>query len=271
MALPLPDRLTKRGLGAIAAVVVALILAGCQVDPRVDIDVSPDGSGMVRVAVTLDAAAMAEIGDPSLVRLDDVRAGGWDVPAPETSTAGSVTFRASKRFASRDQLQPVLDEIGGSDPGGGLFRAFHLDVDDSWWSTAYSLSGSLHSTGSAEQFSDAEVAKTLDGLALGRTAEQITADLGGRPVSMVVSVHLPGEPTGTTESSIVVVGGAASEQAVMVSSTEQKSGPIWWFLGAIVAALIAAACVVLSRRHGGVTVSVSTVDPPVDPPDIDPA
>lgn len=238
-----------RVLSVVVVVVLALVLAGCRIEPRVDIDVAPDGSGIVRVRVRLDAAAAAEIGDPSLVRLDDIRAGGWDAPAPE-SAAGSVTFRASKRFASREQLQAVLHEIDGSDgAGGGLFRDFHLDVEDSWFSTTYSLAGSLHSSGSAEQFSDSDVAKTLDGFPLGRTPEQVTAELDGQPVSLVVAVHLPGDPTTSTDSSIVVAGGPAADQAASVTSVADKSGPIWWFLGAVVAALVATASLALARRR----------------------
>lgn len=90
VASPLPTRLMTRVLSVVVVVVLALVLAGCRIEPRVDIDVAPDGSGIVRVRVRLDAAAAAEIGDPSLVRLDDIRAGGWDARPRERCGIGDL-------------------------------------------------------------------------------------------------------------------------------------------------------------------------------------
>lgn len=241
MLSPFPAHLMLRALGVAA---VVLVLSGCRIDPRVDIDVDADGGGIVRVTVALDADAVAEIGDASLVRLDDIRRAGWDVPSPEPD-GGGVTFRASKRFASREQLQSVLDEVGGP---GGLFRGFHLDVDDSWTGTTYSLAGTLHSTGSVEQLSDVDVAKVLDGLPLGRTPGELATDVGTGEVRMVVAVHLPGGTTGSAESSVVVSGGNAGEQPLAISSELDKAAPVWWLVGSALAALVALGCLVVARR-----------------------
>lgn len=232
--------------------------AGCRVEPRVDVDVDADGSGRVRVTVALDREAQDRLGDVAQLRTADLTEAGWDVSAPEQDASGLV-LRASKAFRSRDDLPRVLGEVAG--PGGVLSDAT-LEIDDGWRSTTYRFAASLASSGSADQFSDSDLAAVLDGLPLGRTPDELAAD-GTGPVALDVVVHLPGETDGSSEQSVVVAGGAASSGAMSVTSEVSKSGPVWWFVGAVGAAL---AAVVLARRRRVVTVSAVAVDEDEVPP-----
>ena len=56
---------------------MAGLLAGCQVDLHVDVQVNEDGSGSVTVAAGLDDAALARVGNlDQQLRVDDLEAGG---------------------------------------------------------------------------------------------------------------------------------------------------------------------------------------------------
>ena len=81
---------------AVVAAVVATT-AGCRVRTQLAVDVEEDGSGMVTVAVGLDADAVDRV--PALdqeLRLDDLEAAGWEVTGPSAEDDGLTWFRATK-------------------------------------------------------------------------------------------------------------------------------------------------------------------------------
>lgn len=81
---------------------VALTTVACEVRSQVEVRVEEDGSGTVEVAVGLDADALGRLPDLDddgtsdvadlvmLVRVDDLRAAGWDVDDP-TAAPGAET------------------------------------------------------------------------------------------------------------------------------------------------------------------------------------
>ena len=82
--------------------VLGVVLSACQMQATVDVDVQEDGSGTVRVGVSLDdeAAALA----PDLreeLRTDDLVEAGWTVAEPASEDDGLLWIRAEKAFASR--------------------------------------------------------------------------------------------------------------------------------------------------------------------------
>ena len=89
----------RRRLASVLLVGVVLVLSGCHVKLQVDTRVDPDGSGVVTVAVGLDADAVSKVGDlRSQLRVDDLKAAGWTVVGPAarpTGTRGSAPRRPS--------------------------------------------------------------------------------------------------------------------------------------------------------------------------------
>ena len=241
-------------------VVLGSVLAGaCRVQSEVAIDVAEDGSGTVEVRVVLDREAARLVGDPATaIRLDDLRAAGWDVPEPERAEDGSVTLVGRRAFSGPDQLGPVLEEIGGTE---GVFSAVSLRVDDGFGSADYQLATTVHLTGSPEQFSDSELAAALDGLPLARTPEELAAEGVDDPrtATLEVSVRLPGGTPRTTGSvedgratwTFPVTGGEGTTEQLEVSSTTSsgRTGQLV-ILAAITGALALVALVVgLLRRR----------------------
>ncbi|NLA34780.1 MAG: hypothetical protein GX868_03720, partial [Actinobacteria bacterium] len=145
----------------------------CQATTTVDIDVEPDGSGVVTVALDLDRDAAAELAPiESAFATEDLEAAGWSIEGPNPQAEGAVRVAASKPFANPDELPGVIAEVSG--PTGPL-QDVRLAHDNGFASSSLELQGRVSLTGPLEQFSDAEVAGFLDGLALGRSPQEIEA------------------------------------------------------------------------------------------------
>jgi hypothetical protein len=134
-----PGRRAK--LGALLAVVV--LLAGCRVDTTLTVVVRDDGSGTVRVRVTLDADAVrqAEAGGAKLedrVRLADLSAADWTVSPWQRKPDGSATLVIRKPFTSPQQLTSVVEELSGE---RGPLRDVRLKRDSGLLTTSFDVSG----------------------------------------------------------------------------------------------------------------------------------
>ena len=172
-------------------VLLACVVAGCKSQASVLIDVAERGNGTITVEVRLDQAAAAAVGDLNKqLRVADLRDSGWVVKI-EQSRDGGATLRASHEFGSPKELQAVLDRVGS----GGLLTEWSLDLEHGFFGTDYSIKGELHLRGPLDQFSDSEVATLLDGLALGRTEQELNVALEANPeaFTLQVRVALPGE------------------------------------------------------------------------------
>jgi hypothetical protein len=172
-----------------------VVLAGCQGKVDVVVQVQPDGSGVVRVGVGLDADALAR--NPDLakqVRTDDLRSAGWSVEGPNPESDGFTWWRASKSFANPQEASAVLAEVSGT---GGPLASLRLQVDRSFGRTTYRADGDVDFGGGLSRFADPELSTILDGQPLG-VAESDLAQQFGAPVDQVVSVkvsvELPGKP-----------------------------------------------------------------------------
>lgn len=168
-------------------------------DTAIDIVVGDDGRGAVSVAVTLDEAAEAKLGDLSeeLV-LDDLRAAGWRVRGPRS--ADEVQFEATRAFDSPEQLGPIMRQLGPP------FRDFRLVRKDGFAEATYELQGTIDLSDGIESFGDDELRLLLGGSSFGRTPEALALE-AGRPlaeaVTFGVQVFLPGcveETNGTREA-----------------------------------------------------------------------
>lgn len=234
-------------------------LSACQVRTEVHVLVEPDGSGTVTVDVLLDPAAARELGDPATaVSTADLAAAGWILEDPRRGDDGSLTLRASRPFGSPSQLESVLVEVGGVD---GVFRDVQLEVLDGFGDVEYQFRSGVELTGSLEQFADGFLAASLDGLPLGRTAEEL-ALLGAQDpqtATLTVRVTLPGGVPETDGQlvdggaawSFPLTGGEATSTTVATSATTEST-VLRILIGLGVLALIAAVAVAaigLARRR----------------------
>jgi hypothetical protein len=129
----------------VVLVALVVLLAGCKVDTAVTVDMHNDGSGVVTVRATLDADAVsaAEAGGGKLeerVRLADLAAAGWKVGPWVRSDAGTAQIRLSKRFASPEQVAPIIAEVSG--PNGPL-RDVKARRERGVASTEYDVTGAV--------------------------------------------------------------------------------------------------------------------------------
>ncbi len=239
-----------RPFGLLLILAVLVLVTGCQVSGVVGIVVAQDGSGTVTVSVTLDDAAQARVGDIATeLKLDDLRASGWTITDPKHAE-GVWVISGTKPFGSPDGLQQVLDEVGGVD---GVFRGWTIELTSGFGSTKWEVGGQVELSGSLDQFGDAELAQALDGLALGRTPEELAAELGeGGSFPIRLEVTMPaevddasgGDPavSDRTASWSYAVPGDAVDDQLSVSASEADSDVWVWFglagLCVVVAAIV---------------------------------
>lgn len=236
------------GVRALAVLVVAaVVLAGCRSVATVDVSVAEDGSGVVAVVVDVDRAALAQLGDPSALALEDLRAAGWDVPGPTSTPDGGLRLEARRAFAGPDDLAGVLDELG-------VFSATSLTLEDSFASTDYAFGTRIELTGSLEQFSDPELSAVLGGVPLGWTTEELTAAGATAPgaAELVLRVELPGGATagdgGPAQWRFPLTGGTATAASVEATSQVRPTVPL--VLVGAGAALVLAGAVALAFGLG---------------------
>ncbi len=100
-----------RGVAALVAVVLAAA-AGCRTDASVDVSLHADGSGVVTVAVVLDAEAVAKVGDLSkVVSVGDLTKSGWKVHGP--GPAPTVLTAMADAGSGHPPLGRLAQDLGG--------------------------------------------------------------------------------------------------------------------------------------------------------------
>lgn len=183
--------MTRRALLALAVAVTTV--AGCQVRTEIGVSVEADGSGVVTVAVGLDAGAVARVGRlEDQLRLDDLVATGWEITGPTEEADGFTWIRASKPFAAAEDAGTVLAEVAGEN---GPFQGFAVTRDRSFARTTYEFAGRVDLSAGLEQFGDDALAAALDGEPLGEDIAAIEERIGraiDEAFSIRVAVRLPG-------------------------------------------------------------------------------
>ncbi len=223
-------------------VLVAVLLAGCQLDVHVDIVMESDGSGSVAVEVVVDDDALARVGNlESQLRVDDLRASGWEVQAPSRQN-GTTSIRAVKPFASTAEGSLILDELTGPD---GPFRDFDLRVDEGVLGSEYAVTGTIDLTGGPQAFGDEELRATLGGDPLGDTVARIEQE-EGRPVADMVDFRVTVDVPGAAPEVYTPSFADAQPTSIDVSH-ESRSVAVWMVgLGAVV--VVGVVGLVVSRR-----------------------
>jgi hypothetical protein len=219
------------------------VVAGCQLDVHVTIQLDEDGSGVVTVAAGLDAAALARVGNlDQQLHVDDLESAGWTVAPP--ATEGDTTWvRASKPFDTPAAAEAALAELTAAD---GPFRDFEVRLDEDLFGTTYGVSGVVDLTGGPEAFGDDELRAVLGGDAFGGTLEEIER-VEGRPIEEMVRfrvmVDLPGgQPPEVHEPSF------ADEQPTRIdSASTRRSGVASWAIWGLVVLVGVVVLVVLRQ------------------------
>jgi hypothetical protein len=237
----------RRRLAVLALALVAAVATGCQLQVAVDIQVADDGSGVVTVGVGLDDDALARAGDlESQLRVDDLRAAGWEVSAPTRGEDGITWVRAAKPFADPAAADVVLAELTGP---AGAFRDFAVARDEDVLGVTTSVTGTVDLTDGPAVFSDEALTAALGGDPFGGTLASIEQQ-EGRPVTEMVTfgvtVSVPGS---RTEAFAPSFADPAPTQIDVSGTSSSWISKIW--IWAIVAAVALVVLVVLRRafRH----------------------
>jgi len=188
-------------LGGVVA--LALLCSACAVDTTVTVKVREDGSGTVRVDVSVDAEAVqtAEVGGGTLegrVRLSDLPAAGWTVDPWVRNEDGSATLALSKPFTSVGQVPGILGELSGAN---GPLRDPSFARSRSFFATKFTADATVDlgaiTTGITE---DADLVARLQaqGVDVNGVDQQLLAQLkDALTVTLVVDLPGPGKTTVT--------------------------------------------------------------------------
>ena len=183
-------------LALLALLVVVLASAGCQIRTEVGVDVEEDGSGIVSVSVGLDDDAMRRVpGLEQELRLDDLRATGWEITGPTLESDGFTWIRGTKPFDTPEEAGEVLAEVAGEN---GPFRDFAVTRERAFARTDFGFRGTVDFTGGLEAFGDEALAAALDGEPLGEDVAAIEERIGAaidEAFTFRVAVRLPGDVT----------------------------------------------------------------------------
>jgi predicted small secreted protein len=181
----------RRLLPALVAL-LAWATAACQVTLAAGVDVNRDGTGRVTAGVGLDDEAVKEVGDlGSALRLDDVRAAGWQVEPPRKEGDGLTWLRASKPFTEPEQVPAILAELNGP---AGPFRDFTVTRTKSLTRSKVTFTGTVDLAAGLTGLADPELTAALGDVDLGLDPDGLRARFGDR-LKVQAAVGLPGDLT----------------------------------------------------------------------------
>lgn len=220
-------RATRLVLGAVCV----LVLTACRLDVVVDVEMEPDGTGVVTLAATADQELIAQV--PDLVddlRLDDAIENGWEVDGPTLTEDGGAEIVLTHPFASAVELANVLTSIG---PPLTQMAAARTEGADG--QVVNGINGVLTLPNGYESFADEALIAAVGGLPFG---EEIAAS--GVPVgeafSFTYRVALPGDlesaETGTDVGDGVIewvapLDGSAVDLYVATVQRPADEGSAW--------------------------------------------
>jgi hypothetical protein len=252
-----PSRSGLRSLGFLVALV---LLSACRVDVIVDIDVQPDGSGVVVVDVVFDPDVIAAVPDlADHLRLDDLEEAGWGINL-FAADEGTLRVRGERDFTSIEQLASILEGIDGP---GGIFQGAGLNVDrrDENVTYRFHLDVSLDTT--VVDLVDPAIAEALNGEPFGVPTAELEQRSGGpldEVVTLTVRARIPDDAgegqvegswtlaeeggrrlkaTGVVVDEDIRAADAAAADARAAVPTAVKWLLVWWgVLGAAAVAIL---------------------------------
>jgi hypothetical protein len=203
---------------------LAVLLASCNVNTRVDVTLRDDGSGSLRSTITFDADAVQQMGGAAAlartVPLDDLRRAGWTISPWAHGTTGTETISLTHAFVDEaDLVRRVVDLAGPH----GILQSPTLTHDRGWFANHDGL-GILVDvrSPSVDIVGDAPLAARLR--AAGTDPAKLEAQLAVQlktALHVSVVLHLPGghnksydAPTGSVHTVNVTHGGIAWDHVV---------------------------------------------------------
>lgn len=251
-----PGRRPSSALRLLAGVFSLLLLAGCRVDTAVDVEATTGGGGHVRVTVTLDEDAAAQVPDlAEQLRADDAVAAGWRLEGPSPARGGGVTLRATRRFDSPAGAARALEELSGT---GGPLRSLRLTRERTFWETTTVLAGSVDLTPGLDVLGDDELNKLLGGPSLGMDIAALEREVG-RPLAEVLTFEMGARLPGDVASNAPRTEGGAVfwpvplGQAVPVTATSKAWNVANIALGGVSLVSALSLLAVLVRRSRAVS------------------
>lgn len=238
--------------GLLGAVAALFLLAGCKVETTVGIHADADGTGRVRVEVALDGDAVQRVPDlAKQLRVDDLRAAGWQVDEPQKTDDDGLTVEAEKRFRTTAEASQVVEEVSGP---AGPFRHFELQRDRSFFKTKTAFAGTVDLSGGVEAFGDDALRERLGGSPLGFDPAGLEQQLGtalSRIFEFRVVARLPGdvESNAPTSSDNGAVWRPVLGERVLLEATAERWNVRNIGAAAVSLAAAVALVVVLARRR----------------------
>lgn len=169
-------------------VVCLFVLTACRLDVVVDVDMEPDGTGVVTVEAVADEELVAQL--PGLVddlRLDDAIENGWEVDGPTGVEGGGLRVVLSHPFSSAAELANVLTSIG---PPLTQMAAARTEGADG--QIVNGINGVMVLPDGYESFADTELIAAVGGLPFGDEIEASGVPFE-EAFSFTYRVSLPGD------------------------------------------------------------------------------
>jgi hypothetical protein len=216
-------------LRSLLALGLLLVATGCKVTTRVAVTAAPNGSGTLAVTVTLDAQAVAAVGNlAQQLQTADLTKAGWLVAGPVPSAGGSETVTVRHTFSSPEELHALAAQLAGSGPEAS--RPFQLDFrrTHSWWHTGTELSGVVDLKCGLSCFGDAGLQSTLGSpvgvhfAPLAHPSQTFAFSLSAALNGHVVSTNAPSR-NGSVETWTPVLG---ETTAVLVKTQAVDTGHV---------------------------------------------
>lgn len=171
----------------------------------------------MRAVVTLDRAAAAQVPDlAGHLRVEDLRAAGWEVEGPAPTAGGGARLRASKPFSSAAGATRAIEELGAP------LRGLRFSRDRSVWRTRSSLRGTVDLSDGLDAFSDPALTERLGGPGLGLDPAELERDLG-RPAADVFGFEVVARLPGQIESNAPATRAGAPAWPVRLGETVSVS------------------------------------------------
>jgi len=119
----------------IAVVGLAVVLAGCNVNTRVDVTLRRDGTGTLRTTVTFDSDAVLKMGGATAlaqtIPLNDLRKADWKISKWARSTNGAQAISLTHEFFDERELVQLIGDLAGP---RGILQNPKVTHDRGWFS-----------------------------------------------------------------------------------------------------------------------------------------
>lgn len=187
--------LGRRITATLFATVAVLLLAGCRIDITTSIDVANNGSGVITVNVSADAATVEAA--PELtesLNLDDLRRAGWDATVQADRPDGGLLVVLTHSFTTTDQATAILAQLSGTD---GPLRELALSRTGGMNDATFEFEGLGGLPQGLAGFADAEALALLGSAPFSQSLTVSGASLSDT-LGVTFRITMPGDVLDTT-------------------------------------------------------------------------